>query len=46
MCEAVLFAFRLFPTLSMDTALMATAIGTPFVVAAAALVVSKRSPNS
>jgi hypothetical protein len=37
---------RLFPTLSMDTALLATAIGTPFVVAAAALVVSKRPTSS
>ena len=39
---AFFVAFRLVPKLSMDTALVATAIGTPFVVAAAALVVSKR----
>jgi len=43
---ACVVAFRLFPTLRMDTALMATVIGTPFLVAAAALVVSKRPPNS
>jgi hypothetical protein len=42
---ACLVAFRLFPTLSMDTPLMATAIGTPFLVAAVALVLSKRPPN-
>jgi hypothetical protein len=39
-------AFGVFPKLSMDTALLATAIGTPFVVAAAALVVSKRPTSS
>jgi len=43
---AFLVAFRLVPKLSMDTALLATAIGTPFVVAAAALVVSKRQTSS
>jgi hypothetical protein len=43
---AFLVAFRLVPRLSMDTALLATAIGTPFVVAAAALVVSKRPTSS
>ena len=39
-------AFRLFPMLSMDNTLMATVMGTPFLVAAAGLVVSKRPPNS
>jgi hypothetical protein len=43
---AFFVAFRVAPKLSMDTALLATAIGTPFVVAAAALVVSKRPTNS
>lgn len=41
-----LIAFRLFPKLSVDTALLATVIGTPLVVAAAALAVSKRQANS
>jgi hypothetical protein len=46
--EVVAFfvAFRLFPTLTMDTGLMGGAIATPLLVAAAALVVSKRSHNS
>jgi hypothetical protein len=39
---ALLIAFTLVPKLSMDTTLLATVIGTPFGVAAAALVVSKR----
>jgi hypothetical protein len=43
---ACLVAFKLFPKLTMDTGLMAGAIATPFLVAAAALVVSKRPPNS
>jgi hypothetical protein len=43
---ACFIAFRLFSKLTMDTALMATLIGTPFLVAAAGLVVSKRPTDS
>jgi hypothetical protein len=42
---AYFVAFKLFPTLTMDTAMFATVIGTPFLVGAAALVLSKRSPD-
>jgi hypothetical protein len=43
---ACIVAFKLFPTLTLDTGLMGGAIATPFLVAAAGLVVSKRPPNS
>lgn len=42
---ACVVAFHLFPELRIDTTLIATMIGTPFVVAAAALVLSKRASN-
>jgi hypothetical protein len=42
---AFVIAFRLFPTLSMDTSLIGTGIATPLLVAAAALVLSKLPPD-
>jgi hypothetical protein len=43
---ALLVAFKVIAKLNLDTTLLATAISTPLLVAAAALVPSKRAPDS